>query len=315
MTNGDMNPTGHRAALRLGTRGSRLALAQAELVAEALRARGVAVDLVPIVTEGDRRRPDTPFGEGVFVAVLQRGLRNGELDLAVHSAKDMPIEEPDGPLDLVVAAYPDRVDPRDVLVTAGGRAGLATLPAGALVGTDSPRRTGFVLAVRPDLRVVPLTGNVDTRLRRLDDGAVHALVLAAAGLERLGHGSRIDERLDPMVVPPAPAQGALAVQVRASDGRAREAVAAIDEPLVRLAVTLERAVLRSLGGGCRAPIGALATISGAVLELTAGSVGIDGTGRRTIAISGTTADAATLASSASAWLRAPVPVAARRVAV
>ncbi len=329
-TNGYENATGGRqrtprqrtlrlGTLRLGTRGSRLAVAQAQLVADTLRARGVAVELVHVVTEGDRRRAETTFGEGIFVAALERGLRYGELDLAVHSAKDMPIEVPiDDPsetADLVVAAYPERVDPRDVLVTANGRAGLATLPRGARVGTDSPRRTGFVLAVRPDLQVVPLTGNVDTRLRRLDDGIVDALVLAAAGLERLGYGHRIDEWLDPSVVPPAPGQGALAVQVRASDRRAGEAVGAIDDPLVRLAVTLERAILRSLGGGCRAPIGALAATSDGSLELTAGSVAPDGTGRRTITISGTTADATTLAASASAWLRPPNPVPAGTVAV
>jgi hydroxymethylbilane synthase len=311
-----VNVTGGRQRpLRLGTRGSRLALAQAALVAEALEAHGVAVELVQVVTEGDRRRPDTTFGEGIFVAALERDLRSGEVDLAVHSAKDMPIEEPSAEGDLVVAAYPERVDPRDVLVTAAGRAKLLTLPRGARVGTDSPRRTGFVLAVRPDLQVVPLTGNVDTRLRRLAEGAVDALVLAAAGLERLGHGDRIDERLDPMVVPPAPGQGALAVQVRASDRRAREAVAAIDDPLVRLAVTCERAVLRSLGGGCRAPVGALAAIAGEEMELTAGSVAPDGTGRRTIAITGSTTSAASLATSAFAWLRAPAQTAAGTVAV
>src|SRR4030088_2743548 len=169
--------------IRLGTRGSRLALVQSELVAARLRGQGHDVELVPIVTEGDVRPIDMSPGEGVFVAAIARALLVGEVDMAVHSAKDVPLEEEPG---LVIAAYPERADPRDVLITRHGGGSLASLPQGAIVGTDSPRRTGFLLAARPDLKVVPLHGNVETRLRRLDEGGADPLVLAAAGLRRPG---------------------------------------------------------------------------------------------------------------------------------
>ncbi len=202
--------------IRIGTRGSRLALIQSELVARLLRDAGAEAVLVPIVTEGDVRPVDMSPGEGVFVAAIAGALQQGTIDAAVHSAKDVPlVEEPE----LVMACYPDRADPRDVLITREGRRSLATLEAGATVGTDSPRRTGFLLAARPDLRVVPLHGNVDTRLKRLDQGKVDALVIAAAGVDRLGLGHRIDQRLEPDLVAPAPGQGALAVQARRSDRR------------------------------------------------------------------------------------------------
>ncbi len=261
--------------LRIGTRRSRLARIQADHVAGLLIERGAEVEVVTIVTTGDVRPIDTPWGEGAFVDALEAALRAGEVDAAVHSAKDVPLEAGERD-DLIVAAYPVRADPRDALVS--GRRGrrLDTLPWGALVGTDSPRRTGFILAARPDLRVVPVCGNVDTRLRRLDEGVVDALVLAVAGLERLGRADRIDEVLDAMRTPPAPGQGALAIQVRAHDATARRAVTQLDDPLVRWAVELERAVLRATGGGCRAPVGALAQPDGDGLTLLAGSVRPDG---------------------------------------
>src|SRR5216683_2030452 len=159
---------GSARRLRLGTRGSRLALVQSELVADRLRAAGYDVELVPIVTEGDVRPVDMSPGEGVFVAAIARALLNDEVDIAVHSAKDVPLEEEP---DLMIAAYSERADPRDVLITRDGGGSLASLPHGAIVGTDSPRRTGFLLAARPDLKVVPLHGNVETRLKRLDEGA------------------------------------------------------------------------------------------------------------------------------------------------
>jgi hydroxymethylbilane synthase len=270
------------ARLRLGTRGSALALVQAGLVAELLRSRGVDVDVVTIVTGGDVRAPDTAWGEGAFVDALEAALRGGDVDVAVHSAKDVPIGEAGGPDDLVVAAYPERVDPRDALVTRDGGATLRTLPQGASVGTDSPRRTGFVLAERPDLRLVPLHGNVDTRLRRLDGGLVDALVLAAAGLHRLGRVHRIDEGLEPATVPPAPGQGALAVQVRAGDEAARSIVGGLDDPTVRMAVEAERSLLQALGGGCRAPVGAFADPRDGGLVLVAGVVGPDGSDRHVV---------------------------------
>jgi hydroxymethylbilane synthase len=256
--------------LRLGTRGSRLALIQSRLIAERLRGLGHEVDLVPLVTEGDRRAPGTSPGEGMFVSFLERALLSGQIDLAVHSAKDMPIVEQPG---LVVGAYPERADPRDVLVTRAGGATLDSLALGTTVGTDSPRRAAFVRCHRPDLELVPLHGNVDTRLRRLDEGVVGALVLAAAGLDRLGRGDRIDCRVDPALVPPAPAQGALAVQARSDDAEVVEVLGQLDLRGVRLAVEAERLVLAEVGGGCRSPVGALAEMVDGRLRLLAGAVG------------------------------------------
>jgi hydroxymethylbilane synthase len=212
-------------------------------------------------------------GEGVFVAAIARALLAGEIDIAVHSAKDVPLEEEPG---LAIAAYPERADPRDVLITRRGGASLQSLATGAVVGTDSPRRAGFILAMRPDLKVIPLHGNVETRLRRLDDGAADAIILAAAGIDRLGRQARIDERFEPDVVAPAPGQGALAVQVRRSDARIVELITAIDDRDIRLSVETEREVLRATGGTCRAPVGALASVRGDELTLLAAGVNSDG---------------------------------------
>jgi hydroxymethylbilane synthase len=262
---------------RLGTRGSTLALIQSEWLARRLRDAGHDVDVVRIVSEGDVRRPDTTPGEGMFVAAIARALMRGEIDVAVHSAKDVPLVEE---AELVVAAYPERVDPRDALVTRSGSESVASLPSGSTVGTDSPRRAGFLRAARAGLRVVPLHGNVDTRLRRLDSGEVDALVIAAAGLDRLGLGSRIDQRIDPMVLTPAPAQGALAVQARRGDAQRLRALAAFDDPDIRLAVEAERRVLAATGGTCRAPVGAVATVEGDLFEMIVGGVNSDGSDLR-----------------------------------
>jgi hydroxymethylbilane synthase len=195
----------------------------------------------------------------------------------VHSAKDVPLEEREG---LVVAAYPGpRADPRDVLVTAAGGATLAGLPVGAVFGTDSPRRAGLVLAERRDLRHRPLHGNVDTRLRKLAAAEVDALILAAAGLDRLDLTARIDERLEPERVAPAPGQGALAVQCRADDLGTRALLKGLDDPGLRLCVLTERAVLEATGGSCRAPVGALARMRGARLHLLAAAAAPDGSER------------------------------------
>ncbi|TMC88914.1 MAG: hydroxymethylbilane synthase [Chloroflexi bacterium] len=260
--------------IRLGTRGSRLALIQSDLVARRLRDAGHEVDLVPIVTEGDMRPPGMVPGEGVFVAAIANALLAGQVDIAVHSAKDVPLVEDPG---LVIAAYPERADPRDVLITRNGDATLDSLEPGLAVGTDSPRRTGFVLAARPDLRVVPLHGNVDTRLRRLDEGVVGALVIAAAGVDRLGEGGRIDQRLEARVMAPAPGQGALAVQARASDGELVRILRGVDSSEIRFAVEVEREVLKASGGRCSAPIGALVVINGNAVTLLAAGVRADGT--------------------------------------
>ena len=253
----------------IGSRGSPLALAQARLVDDALHQVGESSRIVVIETEGDRRAPDTAWGEGAFVAAIERALIDGSIHVAVHSAKDVPTVED---ARLQIAAYLPRADPRDALIvrTDAPDRRLADLPPGARVGTDSPRRTGFLLAQRPDLDVHPLHGNVDTRLRRLDAGETDALVLACAGLDRIGLGDRIAERLDPEVVPPAPGQGAIAVQVRSDDERTLALAAAIDDRPTRLAVEAERMFLRESGGGCRAPIGALATIAGEEIELLGG---------------------------------------------
>jgi hydroxymethylbilane synthase len=264
--------------VRLGTRGSVLARVQADAVAALLtEGLGLEVELVEVVTAGDRRPPDVVPGEGMFVAAIAEALLAGEIDVAVHSAKDVPLEEPEG---LSIVAYPERADPRDVLATARGGARLDGLPAGARVGTDSPRRAGFLRSRRPDLDIVPLHGNVDTRLRRLDAGEVDGLVIAAAGIDRLGLGERADERLDPALVAPAPGQGALALQARTTDRSLVARLAALDRPEVHVAVAAERAVLGATGGGCRSPVGALALVDENWIELTAGAVAEDGGGVR-----------------------------------
>ncbi len=289
--------------IRLGTRGSRLALVQSELFAQRLRDAGHEVELVRIVTEGDVRPVDMSPGEGVFVAAIARALIAGEIEVAVHSAKDVPLDEDK---ELVIAAYPQRADPRDVLVTRSGGGSLEMLPRGASVGTDSPRRAGFLRAARPDLIVVPLHGNIETRLQRLDQGEVDALVLAAAGLDRLRHGERIDQRLDPELMPPAPAQGALAVQARREDLSLIRVLARYDRRSVRLTVETEREVLKATGGSCRAPVGALASVGGDSFSLLVAGVNSDGTGKRVEYIKGACAEASKLAASGGRRLAAEV---------
>lgn len=287
--------------LRLGTRGSLLARAQSGFVAATLEAAGHEVTQVTILTDGDVRLPDTAWGEGAFVGALEAALRQGEIDLAVHSAKDVPIEPED---ELLIAAYPTRADPRDALVTRVDTASVAGLPHGATVGTDSPRRVAFLRAARPDLRVRPLHGNVDTRLRRLDAGEVDALVLAVAGLSRLGRSERIGAVLDAELMTPAPGQGALAVQVRAADAPVRSAVAALDDAPTRLCVEVERGVLEAAGGGCRAPLGTLATLQDEELRVLAVAATEDGRRRMTSRWSGAVAESHGLPARLAAELLA-----------
>jgi hydroxymethylbilane synthase len=289
-----------RDAIRIGTRGSALALAQARLVADAFAREGRPTRLVLVETEGDRRKPDTPWGEGAFVAAIQHALCEGRVDVAVHSAKDVPTDEDPR---LLIGAYLERADARDALIVRDGAPSqLDTLPEGSRVGTDSPRRTGFLLARRPDLKLHPLHGNVDTRLRRLDEGETDALVLACAGLDRLGLGARIAQRLDPELIPPAPGQGAIAVQVRRDDARMLGLLIGIDHAPTRLAVEAERAFLAASGGGCRAPIGALATARENELDLLGGYASPDGAEAMVAHRRGPRADRADLAREMAAEL-------------
>lgn len=278
-------------------------MAQARLVAEALAAHGLEHEMVVVETEGDRRAPDTAWGEGAFVAAIERALLDGRADVAVHSAKDVPTDEDER---LTIAAYLPREDARDALVVATGAEGvtLDELPAGNVVGTDSPRRTGFLLSRRPDLDVRPLHGNVDTRLRRLDSGEVDALVLAVAGLVRLGRADRITQRLDADLLPPAPGQGAIAVQVRAADADFARAVAQVDDRSTRLAVDAERAFLRAAGGGCRAPIGAMAAVETTRIRLLGGMATVDGQRANIDVVDGPLTDAPALAARLAARLMA-----------
>lgn len=268
------------AWLDIGTRASALAMVQATIVRDALVALGIDARIVPITTDGDVRAPDTAWGEGAFVTAIETALIEGRIDLAIHSAKDVPTEED---ARLTIAAYLPREDARDVLVVAAGPVAgagpvgdLASLPIGARVGTDSPRRSAFLLARRPDLHVHPIHGNVDTRLRRLDGGETDALVLAAAGLNRLGLGGRIGSHFEADAIPPAPGQGALAVQTRTDDARVRDLVGRLDHPPTRQAVELERAILARSGGGCRAPLGALAVADREGISVTAGYARVGG---------------------------------------
>ena len=252
-------------ALRLGTRGSALAVAQARLVAERLGQLGEQVELVTITTSGDERggdgAPPAPEEDkSRFVKEIEEALIAGQIDLAVHSAKDVPSELPKG---LAIVGVPERADARDALC---GRArDLTALPDGASVGTASLRRRAQLLAARPDLDVQPLRGNVDTRLRRLAEAEVEALVLAAAGLVRLGRedGEAIAEEQ----MTPAPGQGCLALEARADDVRAAELGARVTDQESLTALTAERALVTGIGATCRTPVGAHARVAGGELRL------------------------------------------------
>jgi len=245
--------------LRLGTRGSALALAQSRTVAQALTdATGETVELVEIVTSGDRSSaPVQQLGVGVFVSALREALHAKEIDLAVHSYKDLPTEPADG---LIVAAVPVREDPRDALITRDGRS-LAELGPGTRIGTGALRRIAQLNALGRGLQCVPIRGNVDTRLRKVAEGDLDAVVLAAAGLRRLGRAAEITEVLDPMLMLPAPAQGALAVECSTAEEGLVELLASLDDEQTRAAVTAERAMLATLEAGCSAPVAALADVA------------------------------------------------------
>ena len=244
-------------ALRLGTRRSPMALVQAGHVARLITERtGRAVELVPVTTFGDVSRAQLAQigGTGVFVSGLRERILAGEVDLAVHSLKDLPTAEQDG---IVLAAVPVRDDPRDTLVTADG-AKLADLPAGARIGTGSPRRAAQLRLLRPDTIAVPVRGNAGTRLSKVGSGQLDAVVLGYAGLARIGRLDAVAEVFEPDEMLPAPGQGALAVECGAGAGGLCELLAVADDPPSRAAVTAERSLLAALQGGCSAPVGAYA---------------------------------------------------------
>ena len=250
--------------LRLGTRGSALALAQAELVGNALTAKGLEVEIVPITTSGDPRTEGAaaPDDKSRFVKEIEDALLREEVDLAVHSAKDVPSELPDG---LSLVGVPDRADPRDALC---GAATLAELSEGAAVGTSSLRRRAQLLAARPDLEVRDLRGNVDTRLKRLARGDFEALLLAAAGLARLGRaGEGVPQSEEELI--PAPGQGCLALEARTGDEPVAEAAAALTHRGSLVELTAERALVGALEASCRTPVGARARLADSELRLSA----------------------------------------------
>ena len=240
--------------LRVGSRGSQLALWQANHIAALLRGEGHSVEIEIIKTTGDRLQEVTfaqVGSKGMFTKEIEEALAAGRVDLAVHSLKDLPTELPEP---FALAATPPRVDPRDVLVSVTHER-LAELPKGARVGTSSQRRRAQLKALRPDLEVVEFRGNVDTRLRKLADGQVEAILLAAAGLDRLGKADWVRERLDPKEFCPAAGQGCLGIETRKDDATTIAAVSFLDHMDTRFAATAERAALAALGGGCQVPIG------------------------------------------------------------
>ena len=263
--------------LRIGTRASALALWQAHHVEGLIRALTGAppVELIPISTTGDQRT-DVPLwavrGRAFFTKEIDRALLEGRIDVAVHSLKDLPTAMEAG---LTLAAVLRREDPRDALVSRGGER-LSQLPRGARLGTSSLRRRAFLTRARPDLTLLELRGNVPTRLERLDRGDYDAIVLAAAGLKRLGLEQRITQHLPPEEFPPAVSQGAIGICTRADDRRSQDWLKPLDHPATRLATLAERSLLERIEGGCQVPLGALATAAGAGIRLHAAVCALEG---------------------------------------
>src|SRR5579875_224035 len=276
--------------LRVGTRASALARTQTQTVVDAISG---PVEIVPIVTKGDRTSAALAQigGTGVFVSALRAALLDGRIDVAVHSFKDLPTLPADG---VAIAAVPLREDPRDALVARDSLT-LAELPAGARIGTGSPRRAAQLRALGLGLDIVDLRGNVDTRLRTVASGELDAVVLALAGLRRLGRAGEASDILDPIQLLPAPAQGALAIECRADDDAALHTLAALDDEDSRLAVTAERALLRALEAGCSSPIGALAVVAegdvGTELFIRGSVTAIDGSAAVRLSATGPATDA------------------------
>ncbi|MBQ0977657.1 hydroxymethylbilane synthase [Micromonospora zamorensis] len=294
------------APLRLGTRGSALAMAQSSQIAEALTAAtGRPVELVEVITAGDRSNaPVHRLGVGVFVSALRDALTARTIDFAVHSYKDLPTAAAAG---LHIAAVPARQDPRDALIAQGGRT-LAELPPGATVGTGALRRIAQLHALGLQLEVTPIRGNIDTRLARVlgPEADLDAVVLARAGLARIGRTDAITETLDPMLMLPAPAQGALAVECRVDDQDLVELLALLDHAPSRAAVTAERALLATLEAGCSAPVAAYAELAegddGDEIYLRGAVISPDGTRDLRLSRTGTPADAAEIGKALAAEL-------------
>lgn len=286
--------------LRLGTRGSALALRQAGMIAAALERRGRAVDLIPIRTSGDVLTSSLGAvgGKGLFVKEIEDALLAGRIDFAVHSMKDVPAALPAG---LALVATPTREDARDVLVSPAG-GGLAALRPGARVGTGSLRRRAQLLARRPDVLTVALRGNVDTRLRKLAAGEADALLLAAAGLNRLGLTPAGAVALAPEEFLPAIGQGALAIEARADDAPLHAVLRALDDPATAAAVAAERALLTALGGDCQTPLAAHAIVHGARLRLRALVAEVEGGRVLDVELEGASAEAADVGARLAARL-------------
>jgi hydroxymethylbilane synthase len=262
--------------IAIGTRGSKLAVIQAEELLAKLRQvlPGLVTRLVKITTSGDRHRTtalDEFAGQGIFVKELEKALLERKIDLAVHSLKDLPTEIPDG---LMLAAVTPRLDPRDVLVSRCGK--LYELASGSKIGTGSPRRAVQLLALRPDLRVCDIRGNIDTRLRKVFDGEFDGVIVAAAAIKRLRMEERITEYLPLEHFTPAVGQGTLGIETRSKDKEIAPLLSKINDPTTWQAITAERIFLQTLGGGCRAPIAALGTVSADILKLTGMVASVDG---------------------------------------
>lgn len=291
------------SALRIATRRSALAVWQAEHIAAALRAAhpGLEVTIVPMSTRGDELLDASLAavgGKGLFTHELERAMATGAADLAVHSLKDMPAELPDG---MTLAAIPERADPFDAFVS-NNYDSLSALPPGARVGTSSQRRRAQILHRHPQLACVPLRGNVNTRLEKLDADGYEAVVLAVAGLQRLGLGERIRSVIDADTCLPAIGQGALALECRSDDDKTRALLAVLNDPATHACVEAERTVSRVLGGNCHAPLAAFATVASNKMELRARVAATDGSELLEAHATGATTDAAGLGAEVAAAL-------------
>lgn len=298
------------APLRIGTRGSPLALVQARTVrarlAVVLGVAEEAIELVIIRTTGDAIQ-DRPLadagGKGLFTKEIEEALLDGRIDLAVHSAKDVPTFLPDG---LMLAACLEREDPRDVFISRKA-ASLADLPQGASLGTTSPRRQAIAKRMRPDLRIVPLRGNVETRLRKLDDGGMDATILALAGMKRLGLEAHATKIMDVHEFLPAAGQGAIAIEIRESDIRTRKILARIDHADTSTALACERAFLGVLDGSCKTPIGGYAEISSGEIHLRGLLAHLDGNPSIAHELRGARADAVKIGTEAGQYIKREAP--------